>query len=247
MAFSEFLNSRREDCRQLVRELSKTFSYVGILGADVKSSSVHVNKKMSDIGEGSMTECGFVIKMHNGRSFFEYSVDDIRGDKKALADKILAAIAPDPTLDDRQIQVPPVADEPMVRSFSRECDFDCYSDEDLLRFAKGIRDDILSADERIVNAIVRILPFTVSKLFVSGNRELDQFYSWVNIMSVALFRDGEKMVMAREGTYSNLMKEAMEAMPARVPVLVERCASWPQPSPLCRAYTTLLPTPPFPV
>ena len=222
MPFSEFLNSRREDCRQLVRELSKNFSYVGILGADVKSSSVYVNKKMSDIGEGNQTECGFVIKMHNGRSFFEYSLDDIRGDKKALAEKILEAVAADPALEERQIAVAPVADEPMVRSFSRECDFEAYSDEELLRFAKGIRDEILAADERIVNATVRIMPLTVSKLFVSGNRELDQFYSWVNVMGFALFRDGEKMVMAREGTYSNLMKEAMEAMPARVPALVDK-------------------------
>jgi len=222
MPFSEFLNSRREDCRQLVRELSKTFSYVGILGADVKSSSVYANKKMSDIGEGNQTECGFVIKMHNGRSFFEYSLDDIRGDKQALAQKIKDAVATDPFLDGQQIEVAPVADEPMVRSFSRECDFEAYSDEDLLTFAKGIRDEILAADDRILNATVRIMPFTVSKLFVSANRELDQFYSWVNVMGFALFRDGEKMVMAREGTYSNLMKEAMEAMPARVPALVDK-------------------------
>ena len=70
--------------------------------------------------------------------------------------------------------------------------------------------------------MVRILPFTVSKLFISQNRELDQFYSWVNVMGVAVFRDGEKMVMAREGTYSNLMREAMDGMPALVPVLVNK-------------------------
>ena len=55
MPFSEFLNSRREDCHALVRELSKKYSYVGILGADVKSSSILANRKMTDIGEGSLT------------------------------------------------------------------------------------------------------------------------------------------------------------------------------------------------
>lgn len=222
MPFSEFLDSRREDCHALVRELSKTFSYVGILGADVKSTAILANRKMTDISEGSMTECGFVIKMHDGKSFFEYSLDDIRGDKAALAAKIVDSLVLSPSMEERQIAVNAVNDELLVKSFSRECDFDDFSEEQILDFAKSTRDEILAADERIVNAIVRILPFTVSKLFISQNRELDQFYSWVNVMAVAVFRDGEKMVMAREGTYSNLMKEAMDTMPPLVPVLVNK-------------------------
>ena len=222
MPFSEFLNSRREDCHALVRELSKTYSYVGILGADVKSTTILANKKMTDINEGSLTECGFVIKMHDGRSFYEYSLDDVRGDAKALADKIVASVSLAPQMTERQIKVDVVCDLPLTESFERPCDFDNYSEEQLLTFAKNIRDDVLKMDERVVNAVVRILPFTVSKLFISQNRELDQFYSWVNIMAFAVFRDGEKMVMTREGTYSNLMEEAMEGMPALVPVLVEK-------------------------
>ena len=222
MPFSEFLNSRREDCHALVRELSKKYSYVGILGADVKSSSILANRKMTDIGEGSLTECGFVIKMHDGRAFFEYSIDDVRGDAKALADKIVASVAPSAKVTDRQINVSAVRDEALVKSFSRPCDFDDYSDEQLLTFAKETRDSILAQDERIVNAMVRISPFAVSKLFISKNRELDQFYSWVNISCVAVLRDGEKMVMAHDGSYSNLIKDAMDAIPALVPALVEK-------------------------
>ena len=222
MPFSEFLNSRREDCHALVDELSKTYAYVGILGADVKSTAILANRRMTDISEGSLTECGFVVKMHDGHAFFEYSLDDVRGDAKALAEKIVASVALSPDMTDRQIQVSAVRDEPLVQSFARPCDFDDYSEEDLLTFAKEIRDGILKEDERVVNATARIMPFTVSKLFISPNRELDQFYSWVNIMGVAVFRDGEKMVMAHEGTYSNLMKEAMDGMPALIPVLVEK-------------------------
>ena len=222
MPFSEFLNSRREDCHALVDELSKTYAYVGILGADVKSTAILANRRMTDISEGSLTECGFVVKMHDGHAFFEYSLDDVRGDTKALAEKIVASVALSPDMTDRQIQVSAVRDEPLVQSFARPCDFDDYSEEDLLTFAKEIRDGILKEDDRVVNATARIMPFTVSKLFISPNRELDQFYSWVNIMGVAVFRDGEKMVMAHEGTYSNLMKEAMDGMPALIPVLVEK-------------------------
>ena len=222
MSFSEFLHSRRADCHALVRELSKTYAYVGILGADVKSTAILANRRMTDVNEGSLTECGFVIKMHNGRAFFEYSLDDVRGDPVALAAKIVAAVAPAAEMADCQIRVPVPEDAPLVKSFERPCDFDAYSEEQLLTFAKDIRDRILSEDERVINAIVRISPFTVSKLFISANRELDQFYSWVNVIGMAVFRDGEKIVMAREGTYSNRMQEAMDGMPALVPVLVEK-------------------------
>ena len=78
MNFSSFLNSRREACRALVAELGKSFSYVGVLGSDVKSSAIRVNRNTSDIGEGGAAECGFVVKMHNGRAFFEYSVESLK-------------------------------------------------------------------------------------------------------------------------------------------------------------------------
>ena len=108
MNFSSFLNSRREVCRALVSELGKSFSYVGVLGSDVRSSAIRVNRAVSDIGEGSASECGFVIKMHNGRAFFEYSIDDIAGDIPALANKIVDAVKVEESLIDKEISVSPV-------------------------------------------------------------------------------------------------------------------------------------------
>ena len=222
MSCSEFLNSRRADCKALVDELSKSFSYVAILGSDVKSSMIGADKNMSSVDEGSMSECGFVIKMHDGKCFFEYSLDDISGDKKSLAAKIISSVRVASAMQNREISVPCPKDEALVKSFERECDFDAYSDEKLLSFAKSTCADILKSDEHIVNAMVRILPFTVSKLFITKNKELDQFYSWVNVMAIAIYHTGEKMVMAREGTYSNLMGEAISGIPERIPVLVDK-------------------------
>ena len=223
MSFSEFLNSRRSACRELVNELGKTFAYATILGSDVKSSAYRVNRSISDIGEGGAAECGFVIKLHNGRAFFEYSIDDIAGDIPALAAKIVDAVKVEDGLIDREITVNLPSDEPMVKSFSRECDFDSFTDEDILAKCVAIRDGILAKSDKLLNAMVAVMPFTVSKLFISKNRELDQFYSWVNVMAVGVYRDGEKMVMAREGTYSNLMGEALDEMPSHIDKLVYKC------------------------
>lgn len=223
MRFSEFLNSRREACRALVAELGKTYAYATVLGSDVKSSAIRVNRAISDIGEGSASECGFVIKLHNGRAFFEYSIDDISGDVKALAEKIIEAVRVEESLEKREIAVSVPKDEPMVRSFSRECDFDDFTDEELLARCVDIRDMILAKSDKLLNVMVAVMPFSVSKLFISKNRELDQFYSWVNVMAMGVYRDGEKMVMAREGTYSNLLREALEQMPSHIDALVHKC------------------------
>ena len=71
MAFSEFLNSRRDAAKQLVAALRKDFAYVSVLGADVKSKSIRVDRNTSAIRPGRDTECGFVVKMSNGGAFFE--------------------------------------------------------------------------------------------------------------------------------------------------------------------------------
>ena len=81
MAFSEFLDSRRARCRALCDELSKSFAYVGILGSDVKSSAVRVNKSISDISEGSLSECGFTLGIDESRFDFKYTDDCFKAEK----------------------------------------------------------------------------------------------------------------------------------------------------------------------
>ena len=115
MNFSEFLNSRRDACRALVAELGKSFAYVTVLGSDVKSTAIRVNRNTSDIGEGGAAECGFVVKMHNGRAFFEYSLDDITGDIPALAKRIVDSVKVEDSLIDKEISVKLPADEPSSR------------------------------------------------------------------------------------------------------------------------------------
>ena len=46
-------------------------------------------------------QCGFVVKLHNGKAFYEYSLDDISGDKEILAERIAQAVAADPSLETR--------------------------------------------------------------------------------------------------------------------------------------------------
>ncbi len=222
MPFSKYLDSKRGEIKELVAELGKRFKYVSVLATDVRASQVSVNRRSSAMSEGSAGECGFVVKLNNGRGFYEYSTDDVSGDKRQLAQKIAESLSVSEGLSDSQIVANEIADEKLVQSFERPCDFDRYSPEQLLAFCTDVKDKLLEKDQNIVNAVCGLNFFTVSKLFITANKELDQFYSWVNATAMVVYRNGEKMVMAREGTYSNLMSEALGGLPSLLDKLVHK-------------------------
>lgn len=219
MPFSVYLDSMREDCRELVAELKKSFDYVSVLGTDVRSSVYRADRRMSMAADGE-GECGFVIKMHSGKSFYEYSCDDISGDKKALAAKIISAVKTDPALVSRQISAAAVKDEPMKKDFVRETDFAGFTDEYLLGVCKQISNEICAKDEKVLNAFGMIMPYTVSKLFVTANRELSQHYGWANGYSMAIYNDG-RMVQTRHVEGSDKLSEVIENTKASVDEVVE--------------------------
>ena len=195
MPFSAYLNGKRADCQALVAALGKRFQYVSVLGTDVSATVIRADRKSSAIQDGR-GECGFVVKMHDGRSFFEYALDDISGDKEALAEKIVKAVQADENLLGRMISAQVLRDEPLTRDYARETDFNQYSDAQLLDVCKALSQELLQKDSHVLNAMVMVQPYTVSKLFVTRNRQLSQHYGWANGYLVVVYNDG-KMVQAR--------------------------------------------------
>ena len=195
MPFSNYLNGMRADCAALVRALGKHFSYVSILGTDVRASVIRADRRSSAVQDGR-GECGFVIKMHDKGAFYEYSLDDITGDKEALAQRIVDAVRVSGPLAERTISTPALEDAPMAQDFERETDFADYSDESLLSLCRELSAELCAKDEKVANAVVIVQPFEVSKLFVTKNRQLSQHYGWANGIMMVVYA-GERMVQAR--------------------------------------------------
>ncbi len=219
MPFSTYLDGKRQDCRELVDALSEHFQYVSILGTDVRAEAIRADRKMSTVQE-AQGECGFVLKMHNGRSFVEYSLDDVSGDKRELAARILRETAVDSALTDRMIKTSIPADACLKQDFSRENDFADYDDELLLETCKKLSDALLAKDEKVLNAIAIIRPHEVSKLFITRNRELSQYYGWVNGMLLAIY-NGEKIAQARFGDGAASMKEIIDILNGGMDQLID--------------------------
>ncbi len=190
--------------------------------SDVKTVSVRVDRRTAYAGEGAETECGFVVKMSDGKAFFEYSTDDVSGDKAALVQKILASVQTDDSLKPLMVSTAPVADEPLVQSFSRENDFDKYSEQQLLDYCTRLKDALVGRSENILNAAVIIGTLEVSKLFVSANRILDQNYTWVNGFLLVNYSENGRMVSAREGANSHMLVNVLGALPDKMDKLVHK-------------------------
>ena len=212
MAFSKFLDAKRQDCKALVAELRKTFAYVSVLGVDIKTTGIRVDRNTSSIGPGADTECGFVVKMHNGTVFCEYSLDDISGDIPALAKKIAESVAYDSSNTIADSKLP---DEPLVQSFAREHDLADYTESQLLAFCQEQCNSLLSKSEFLLNAMVNLRQMEVSKLFISENRELDQNYSWVNGILVAIYRENDKVVQVMESANHPRIADVLAELPTR--------------------------------
>ena len=222
MGFSGFLNSRRENSKELVAELKKRFTYVSVLGSDIQAKAVRADKNSSSISLGRDTECGFVVKMSDGKVFFEYSLDDISGDIPALAEKIFAAFQLNEALCGSTIGNVQLSDEPLVQSFGRSNDFKVYSETQMLDFCKEQCSTLLGKSECVLNAVVVLSTLEVSKLFISENRELDQNYGWVNGALVVAYHENGKMVQSHETSNYHLLSDVMAELPTKIDKLMHK-------------------------
>ena len=231
MGFSHFLEARREAARALVAELHKDYSYVSVLGSDVRVKSIMTNKNTSAIRPGRDMECGFVAKMSSGSGFFEYSVDDIGEDIPALAAKIREAFALQAKLNPQTISQVHLPDEPLKKDFCRESDLEAYTDDQLLTYCGKLCKEVLSRSENLLNVTVSLGIFDVSKLFVSVNRELSQNYAWINGRIMAVYQENDKVVQVREGAYDCKMAPVLEELPTHAEKLLHKahCLAYAKP------------------
>ena len=224
MSFSTYLSDRKDACQRLVTELRRSFEYVSILGTDVRSMNLQVNRRTSAVNEGGDAERGFVLKLYRDGLLYEYSTDTVDGDTKALAEHIRRSL----TVDARCAKVTALhaapADEPLCRDFERPTDLDAYTEGELLDEAKELRDRMLAHGERVLNAFVVLRTLHVSKLFVSEHRLLTQSYAWVNGILMVLYREGERTVQTHEMAAAPTLREVTERLPERVDVLLHKAS-----------------------
>ena len=190
MACNSYLKERMPDAKALVEELGKSFEYVSVLGSYNRTKQITSGSRNTSVEE-TENECGFVVRMFDGEHYSEYSANDIRG---LSVQTILEAIEL-PELNQEFVDVKPLKEEEMVKSFVRE-DAHSLGNEEVLSRLEAIRSFCEKYDERIINVNAGYTKREVSKIFVSQKKCLDQYYTWINARLMIVSREGESIKRA---------------------------------------------------
>lgn len=175
---SEYLIRSKPLLRKLIKLLSVNYPYVSILGTDTKGKSYCVAKSGIDVNDYWLAERGFVVRVHNGVNYSEYSFNEISEDLLgSIVEEIkskLHKVSEQITVNSYQV----LEEEEIKRSFNSEVEIvpEQTSPEVILKDMTEIKDAALACSDLIVDIKVRYNNIHVSKVFLSSKKDLDQSY-----------------------------------------------------------------------
>ena len=175
---SEFLSGSKPLIKKLVETLNESYKYVSVLGTDTKGKTIRVSKTSINVNDFWLAERGFVVRIHNGVNYSEYSFNEIHEDNlKAIVEEIetkLNKLSAGISVNEYKI----IEDEEISGSFLGEVEIDPekISTEVILKTLTEIKDAALAYSDSIANLNVTYNSIHVSKIFISSKKDLEQSY-----------------------------------------------------------------------
>lgn len=193
---SEFLSSSRQLLKKLVEMLEEKYGYVSVLGTDTKGKSYSVSRTGTEVKDAMIVERGFVVRVHNGVNYSEYSFNEIDENKlesivKAIDSK-LNKVGKDIAVNSYEI----IEEEEIKKSFFGEVgkNPEDISAEEIIKSLTEIKDGALAASDLLLDFRVRYNTMHISKIFISNKKELEQSYTISDgmLLSIALREEKAK-------------------------------------------------------
>ncbi|MDD2258814.1 MAG: TldD/PmbA family protein [Bacilli bacterium] len=212
--FSKYLKKKKPLLKELLDKLLEQYEYVSILATDVFGKLYTVNRSSTSVGDGRSAECGFVIKVYDKGMYFEYATNKI--DRKDI-DKIIEEVGKlvNNKTTNKQIQIGVINEEEITKSFVRKNVGKKYQTEEIISLLQELVNENLRA-EKVINVNVMVSVQEVSKLFLSKNKDLEQYYNYSNGGAMVLVGEGSNMKYAYDGVDTNSLAYVMKKMPKKI-------------------------------
>ena len=181
---NNYLKTRISSAKKLVKELSKEYDYVSVLGSVVHNKMINVSTHVNSIDEAD-NECGFVIKVYKDGRYSEYSCNDI---KDLKAKDVIKAVRLNKVVSS-DFKVKMIEEKALTKNFLRE-DKSKLTDEEIVKTLKTVKEKLEKQDSRMINFISRYIKRENSKIFVSNKKCLTQKYDWINVILATVVREG---------------------------------------------------------
>jgi len=191
LEFSAFLDSSLPLLKRLVNELGARFPFVSVLGQDSASMSIRVSGQGISVTEApTFTKRGFVLRLHNGRGYAEYSFNKIDAD--SLDGIIVSAAA---CAESAEGSDPLPDEEALTASWSSEFekDPDELGCKAIVERLSELRQRAMAMSDKLTDVVLSCSWQKKHMAYVSSRRELTQSALWTNAAIITLASDGTDM------------------------------------------------------
>ena len=215
-SFSTYLSQSTPLLQKLIQMLSAKYTYVSILACDSVGKFIEVSEKEQKIIDHPLQERGFVVRVYNGKYYSEYSFNHLEaGNIKDIFNQIVEQLdvkdAIDKSIYLKETNYPLIQEQAMKESFSKLNKDKKYTLQELIHFCKKMVDHTFEESEYVIHSSCRIEYLTISKMFLSSKKELEQVYFWANgRLSVILNRNDitkTNFESASDVTITGVLKE----------------------------------------
>ena len=224
---SSFLNNSKPILKILVQTLKRDFKYVSILGTDTFGTSYRVNKNGIDINDSGWNERGFVVRVHNGINYSEFSFNELAEESlNALILKIKTTLTSQKDILKNNLVINEYAllhEDPIKRSFLGEVKIhpsEINAEEKLNKMHQMLQKALKSSDE-LVDFRISYNEVEVCKLYISGEKELEQAYIFSEGNLVPIVRRGNKTKINFKGHSGLKAVELLDEMEASIETVIK--------------------------
>ena len=229
--FSSYLKHKKPLLKSLIESLKGDYEFVSVLGTDVLAKNYYVDRKSSGINPSSICECGFVLRVYKDHKYYEYSFNEIKPNLiEEIKENLKQMVLENQGIED--LKAKKIEEEKLVKKFKRAQKGQMLTDDEILKKLGEVAKIGLEYDKDVVNARASIEFAEISKVYLSINRDLEQYYTWINPRTFVLVNRNDNMKYAYDGfgtndvdyAFSNLVesmkgsaKLALELVEAKMP------------------------------
>jgi TldD protein len=207
---SHYLKQVKPLLQTLLSRLLEDYHYASILASDSISKVYNVSKRGTTIAEdGLLSRRGFVAKVYDGKSYAEYSFNEItEASVSTIAEKIKQQLVP------LKEQLPEgitgseyaeLIDEKIILQESTEYEQSPaeLGDENIIAFLTGLSEAGRAYDQKVLDCTARCNYQEYHKIFLSRNKDMEQNVLWTTGSLIIMASRGEEIKYYFKG-YSNL-------------------------------------------
>jgi TldD protein len=202
---SKFLQQKKPVLKELIKMLSAEYRYVSILGTDTKGKMYSVLRTGVNLNDSSWGERGFVVRVHNGINYSEFSFNTIdESNVNNIAEEIKSKLKSQVNSLKGSVVLnsyPVIEEEDLIKSFYGEVKKlpQSKNHKEKLEMMTAIKNKAFILSSLLVDFRVSYNEVHLSKIFLSSNKDLEQSYIWSEGYLFAITRKDNNTKYAYKG------------------------------------------------